>query len=195
MRCEASHSPPVRLKNKINLFILDRVKGAILHSLYPKRPDFWGETVSSRTTLFTMSDKVSVEQTKASKVNQTCHLPSSNLKSKKRPISPFISIGLYLLICIIGCITEYSPFYQCSLRELKELGVITSESDINKEDNDGNTLLHKAAKEGNTEVVELLIEARADVRHTNKAGATPLGLAAGRGHTEVVKLLIEAGAR
>lgn len=142
-----------------------------------------------------MSDKVSVEQTKASKVNQTCHLPSSNLKSKKRPISPFISIGLYLLICIIGCITEYSPFYQCSLRELKELGVITSESDINKEDNDGNTLLHKAAEEGNTEVVALLIEARADVRHTNKAHESPLCLAAEKGHTEVVKLLIEAGAR
>jgi ankyrin repeat protein len=56
------------------------------------------------------------------------------------------------------------------------------------------TLLHKAAKNGHTEVVTLLLDRGADINAINCDGSTPLHKAASNGHTEVVRLLLDKGA-
>jgi len=63
--------------------------------------------------------------------------------------------------------------------------------DVNAEDDDGRTPLHRAAWRGHKEVVELLIANGADVNAKDGMGATPLHLAATK---EIVELLIAAGA-
>ena len=66
--------------------------------------------------------------------------------------------------------------------------------DVNKADEDGQTLLYRAAKNGHTECVKLLIDAGSDVNKADEDGITPLYKAADNGHTECVKQLIAAGA-
>ncbi|XP_071799978.1 uncharacterized protein [Asterias amurensis] len=64
--------------------------------------------------------------------------------------------------------------------------------DLRKRDRDGNTALHLAAREGNTEIVELLFDAseeselHAVVTDRNIRGETPLHLAAKRGNSGVI---------
>jgi hypothetical protein len=57
----------------------------------------------------------------------------------------------------------------------------------------GLTALHIAARYGQTDVVELLLEAKALPEVTSKSGVTPLMLAAWQGHLAVVKALLEKG--
>ena len=54
--------------------------------------------------------------------------------------------------------------------------------------------LLKAAKEGRTEVVKLLLENGANVKQADNDGETPLHFTAKRGHTEIAKLLLDNGA-
>ena len=56
------------------------------------------------------------------------------------------------------------------------------------------TPLHVAAREGHTEVVELLCNNGAFIDAVDKFNYTPLHLAARQGHTDVVKLLLQNGA-
>ena len=56
------------------------------------------------------------------------------------------------------------------------------------------TPLHRAAREGYKEIVELLIAKGADVNANEDCGWTPLHLAASRSHEEIVELLIAKGA-
>lgn len=58
----------------------------------------------------------------------------------------------------------------------------------------GWTPLHVAAERGNTEVVKLLLEAKADIDPKDDDGKTPLHWAVHSGRSEAVKVLIEAGA-
>jgi ankyrin repeat protein len=58
----------------------------------------------------------------------------------------------------------------------------------------GDSLLHQAAWQGQTEIAKLLIEKGANVNAQNEEGNTPLHFAAWEGQTETVKLLIEKGA-
>jgi len=58
----------------------------------------------------------------------------------------------------------------------------------------GRTSLHLASLRGDTEIVELLLEAGANVNIKNKFGWTPLHLAAREGHIDIVQMLLEAGA-
>ena len=67
--------------------------------------------------------------------------------------------------------------------------------DVNGKHEHGNTFLHKAAKEGQVEVVKVLIQAGAQLKVKNKKGCTPLHKAAKEGQVEVVKVLIQAGAQ
>ena len=66
--------------------------------------------------------------------------------------------------------------------------------DLNAGDEGGNTPLHEAAVNGNTEIVKALITAGADVNATDEDGKTPLYWAARNGRTETVQALITAGA-
>ena len=54
--------------------------------------------------------------------------------------------------------------------------------------------LHTAAKEGNLELVRLLVEQGADKDKADRVGCTPLFWGCDRGHIDVVKYLVEQGA-
>ena len=65
---------------------------------------------------------------------------------------------------------------------------------INFEDDQKETALHKAADKGHTGIVELLLGKGASIEAINGDGNTPLHLAAEHGHTGVVELLLGKGA-
>ena len=59
---------------------------------------------------------------------------------------------------------------------------------------DGATLLIIAAQLGDTDLVQVLLDAGADVGTRDRGGATPLSFASGQGDPDVVGLLVAAGA-
>ena len=61
-------------------------------------------------------------------------------------------------------------------------------------DGRGDQPIHHAARNGDTEIVHLLIAHGADVNVTNDRGHTVLYCAGGHGHLDTVKLLLESGA-
>ena len=58
----------------------------------------------------------------------------------------------------------------------------------------GDTALHHAARNGDLEIVELLVSGGADVNGTTDSGHFPLYCAAGHGHVETMRYLVENGA-
>jgi ankyrin repeat protein len=60
-------------------------------------------------------------------------------------------------------------------------------------DGRGDRPIHHAARNGDTEIVRLLIEHGADVNATNPRGHTVLYCAGGHGHLDTVQLLLGAG--
>jgi ankyrin repeat protein len=71
--------------------------------------------------------------------------------------------------------------------------LINNGANVNAQNKDGNTPLHKASEHGNTEVAKLLIENGANVNAQDKNGLTPLHVAI-RYFTEIALLLINKGA-
>ncbi len=71
---------------------------------------------------------------------------------------------------------------------------LTAKTDINTLNDNGQTQLHEAAKEGHTEVAEALLKAGATVDPKNIFGKTPLVYAAESGHKNTVILLLKSGA-
>ena len=61
-------------------------------------------------------------------------------------------------------------------------------------DGRGDSPIHHAARNGDTEVVRLLIEAGADVNAANPRGHTVLYCAGGHGHLDTLRLLLDRGA-
>lgn len=57
-----------------------------------------------------------------------------------------------------------------------------------------NTALTYAARDGYTEIAQLLIDAGAEVNWIDREGVTPLILASLKGHTEIAQLLMNHGA-
>ena len=75
------------------------------------------------------------------------------------------------------------------------MALLEAGADVNYRSPLGATPLASAASNGHTEVVRVLLKARAEVNKAgNTDGETPLHLAADRGHTEVMLLLLAAGA-
>src|SRR6185295_16857598 len=82
--------------------------------------------------------------------------------------------------------------------------LVDAGSDVNAQDNEGNTPLHFAVKRINHEtfptedyegIIRLLLENKADVHRVNLAGASPLHTAvAFRADPSAVEMLIRAGA-
>ena len=76
-----------------------------------------------------------------------------------------------------------------------ELILATEDTDIIDADDEwGMTSLHRAAENGNLDIIRILIDRSASINVRNKMGATPLFYAAGDGHNDVVVELLEAGA-
>lgn len=65
--------------------------------------------------------------------------------------------------------------------------------DVNEKDDEGETPVLHAARQGHTATVQYLIEQGADPAIPSATGATALHHAAGNGHIEVVKLLLSKG--
>lgn len=63
---------------------------------------------------------------------------------------------------------------------------------LDAHDEDGNTSLHAAVRDNDTEAVKSLLEAGANASATNKSGQAPIHLAARAGHVRIVKLLAGA---
>ena len=75
--------------------------------------------------------------------------------------------------------------FKDAIRVLRGNGI----TDINLRDQDGNTPLHLAAENGQTETFRALIELGADVNLAGNFRATPLHEAARHGHTEIIEIL------
>lgn len=65
--------------------------------------------------------------------------------------------------------------------------------DVDSCDEAGLSLLMRAAREGNLELVDFLVRNRASLRARTSWGDTALSLAAQKGHTDVVRRLIQGG--
>uniref|UniRef100_R7W0W8 Protein TANC2 n=1 Tax=Aegilops tauschii TaxID=37682 RepID=R7W0W8_AEGTA len=63
-------------------------------------------------------------------------------------------------------------------------------ADLTQEEDDGDTVLHHAARRGRCEIVKLLLARGADVNGSSQHG-TPLHLAAVKGHESTVEVLLE----
>ena len=89
-------------------------------------------------------------------------------------------------------------YYRKSLELLltteEKIQEIRNEGIRNEKDKDGNTALHRAARENDYEVVTKLIALGVGVNEKNKSGWTPLHTAAWNNAREVVALLIKSGA-
>ncbi|KAK0305360.1 hypothetical protein LTR01_006886 [Friedmanniomyces endolithicus] len=70
--------------------------------------------------------------------------------------------------------------------------LLKSGAKLRARDKDGNTALHFAAKEGDTEMCQMLLDAGAHAADCNKLNSQPLQLAVTGGHTETVLCLVNA---
>jgi ankyrin repeat protein len=89
-----------------------------------------------------------------------------------------------------------SPIADAAMKnDLAAVRSLIGKGDVNVAQGDGMTALHWAARNGNTEMVTLLVRAKASVKATTRIGAmTPLHLAAEMGHGTVVAALLAGGA-
>eukprot|EP01124_Arcella_intermedia_P023434 TRINITY_DN3726_c0_g1_i3.p1 TRINITY_DN3726_c0_g1~~TRINITY_DN3726_c0_g1_i3.p1 ORF type:complete len:909 (+),score=258.95 TRINITY_DN3726_c0_g1_i3:22-2748(+) len=67
-------------------------------------------------------------------------------------------------------------------------------AEIDARDSEGRTLLYCAAKDGQEEIVEILIEKKANLDLTQKSGSSPLHAASYYGHPNIVQSLLRVGA-
>ena len=67
-------------------------------------------------------------------------------------------------------------------------------ADIDVKNNNGDTPIHEAAVNGNTDIVKLLLERGAAIDVKTDFGNTPIHLAAVNGKTDTVKFLLSARA-
>jgi ankyrin repeat protein len=73
--------------------------------------------------------------------------------------------------------------------------LLTKKAGVNSRDNDGQTALMLASRDGYREVVQMLLAKKAAVNEKDKNGVTALMLASKGSHREVKKLLQKAGAK
>jgi ankyrin repeat protein len=71
---------------------------------------------------------------------------------------------------------------------------VHSGADIDAQDEDGETSLHKAAENGDIDMVRLLISKKARVNVKNNAGKSALDLACAENESKVIEHLLKNGA-
>jgi len=64
-------------------------------------------------------------------------------------------------------------------------------ADINMADNEGDTALHYALRDGDEENARYLIKKGADYNHSNNCGVTPAQIAAEKGFESVLELMTD----
>jgi len=79
--------------------------------------------------------------------------------------------------------------------KLQILRMLANGIEINVSNYDSRTALHLAASQGNTAVVEYLLEKKAEVNVKDRMGGTPLADALRHGHVQIQSLLRSAGAQ
>ena len=91
---------------------------------------------------------------------------------------------------------EFRIFDEIENNNIEEVKNILEEHGylLNDANNFGETLIHFASKEGQKEIIELLISKGEDVNAVNYWGETPLYFAAESGNAEIAELLILNGA-
>ncbi len=118
--------------------------------------------------------------------NNAIRFINNKLITEEYATSDLSTQALEQLFILLAIIPASNKPFQASMAILSEENAI---------DALGNAMLHLAALEGKSEIVKLLLAAKADVNVKGaRRGDTPLHLGAWKGHSEVVKLLIEAGA-
>ena len=111
-------------------------------------------------------------------------------------------------VVLVGCATTQQPeaptakapdisihdaAYEGNIEAFKQH--LTTETDVNVKNEDGETPLQYAAWKGHKEIAELLIDKGADVNAKNKGGVTPLDCAVYFGHKETANLLRKHGGK
>jgi ankyrin repeat protein len=89
-------------------------------------------------------------------------------------------------------ITTTSPAINGNVQIIAIL--VKANAKLNVSDALGDTPLHLAAEQNQTEAAKLLLAVGAEVDPQNKNGLTPLMIAAGRGNLELVRALLAKGA-
>jgi len=67
-------------------------------------------------------------------------------------------------------------------------------AEVNKANNNGDTLLHAASHKGHDAMARLLLDRGAEVNKANNYGDMPLHAASGKGHDAMARLLLDRGA-
>ena len=123
------------------------------------------------------------------------------MKPRSR-ILPFILPALLLLSG--GCFlfppphSDYRPIHQYSLAcdaQVVQAILQTNSSAVNLPDDSSRTPLHDAASRNCTNVIPVLLHARAKLEARDQAGETPLHVAAQEGFMDAARMLLQAGAR
>ena len=101
-----------------------------------------------------------------------------------------VPVVFFFAQCVMleASVARNDPQLARSLREA-DLSV------IDQQDNLGMTMLHRAVRCGNRELVQVLLEMGADVSAVDKYCRHPLSYAAGKGDAEMVRMLLNAGAQ
>ena len=74
---------------------------------------------------------------------------------------------------------------------LKVAELLASGADPNARDNDGNTPLHLASRNGHVEVAEMLLDLGVDPNARNNYNTIPLHFASQGGHLKLVQMLLD----
>jgi ankyrin repeat protein len=114
------------------------------------------------------------------------------------------ALSLFLLLLAGGCFlappphSDYRPIHQFSLAcdsQTVQAILATNSTAANLPDDSLRTPLHDAASRNCTNVIAVLLHARAKLDAKDKAGETPLHVAAQEGFADAVTVLIQAGAK
>ena len=79
-------------------------------------------------------------------------------------------------------------------RKFIGLDLIATDAQVNRQNENGETPLILAAREGNNEFVALLVEHQANVNQADNSQRTALYYAGERGYNEITEILLAAGA-
>ncbi|HVB37563.1 MAG TPA: ankyrin repeat domain-containing protein, partial [Vicinamibacterales bacterium] len=111
------------------------------------------------------------------------------------------SLSLVAVVCVmvpLSAAPSDSPVADAAMHHdaAAVKALLLQGGDVNAAQGDGMTALHWAARDGNVELVQMLVYAGANLEATTRLGGyTPLHLAARDGRAEVVDALLNAGAR